>query len=102
MIIDQYESLDKDVTAFWEKFSSPRLGRKTFTQIVNAIREERKKANQEDARRAQIEYPDALFRDHFWYIKSGQRRIYTKTADIARKYRELKGRTVQTRENSEE
>jgi hypothetical protein len=100
MIITEYEAVNKDSEKFWTKFSTHWHGesqlplrRMGFTEIIQRIREDRKRENEEDARKAREEFPGEEFERNFWYIKSGRRRIYSKTADIARKYRELRGRS---------
>src|SRR4051794_30805281 len=99
--MEQFERLDKDEARFWRTYSDIYGQRLKFTKIVNAIRSNRALEDQEDVRKARLEYPGEAFIEHFSYIKSGARRIYQKDAQIARRYRELKGLSSEPNEEAE-
>jgi hypothetical protein len=65
-----------------------------FTAISDALRIERIARDKADTARARTEYSADEFALHFAYKKNGSKRVYQKSHDIARLYRQRKNASV--------
>ena len=92
MIIDAYESFDRDLTRFWIYFTGPNDKRSNFTQIVKQLRREKIIRDQRDTLRARCIYSATEFERLFTYTKNGRSFLMRKPEVIARHFRKLQNR----------
>lgn len=89
--MDRYQASTAE--NFWEEYTVDNK-RMTFTAISTRLRSERKEDDERVADLAKTEYYGQKWVEAFSYMKGGKKMMMMKSTDIARRYRELKGKDV--------